>query len=173
MPSRSTVLAAAALAAIACSPTLDWREVRPEGAAMVATFPCKPDRQTRSVVLAGAPVSLQLLACQADDVTWALSHADVGDPARIGPALQALRASRVDNLGGRELDVQPLQRPGMTPNSQAVRLHVVGQRPDGRAIAERAWLFARGTRIFHVAALGGEPSDETLASFFGGLKLNP
>lgn len=173
MPSRWIAPAAALLGIVACSPVLDWREVRPEGAGLSAMFPCKPDRQTRAVVLAGTSVSLQMLACTAGGVTWGLSSADLGDPGRVGPALEALRASRLSNLDGREVEARPLQETGMTPNPQAVRVRIAGRRPDGSAIGEEAWLFARGTRVFHVAALGGDPPADALASFFGGVKLNP
>ncbi len=173
MPPRSVVPAIALLLVGACSPTLDWREVRPDGAGIVAMFPCKPERQERTISLAGASVSLQVLVCSAGGVTWGLGTAEMSDPARVATALAALRASRLGNLDGHELEVRPLEVAGMTPNPQAVRLRIAGRRPDGSAITERAWLFARGTRVFHVAALGGDPPDEALGSFFGGLKLNP
>ncbi len=167
---RSAVLL---LAGGACSPVLDWREVRPAGAGITASFPCKPERQERSVSLGGGSVSLQMLVCSAGGVTWGLGTAEMTDPARVAEALAALRASRLVNLDGRELEAQPLALAGMTPNPQAVRLRIAGRRPDGSEITERAWLFARGTRVFHVAALGGGPSHEALETFFGGLKLNP
>lgn len=173
MPRRHVLSATALLLVGACSPTLDWREVRPAGAGVVVTFPCKPERQERSIALAGASVSMQMLVCSAGGVTWGLGTAEMSDPARVTEALAALRASRIANLDGRESEAQALALAGMTPNPQAVRLRILGQRPDGSKITERAWLFARGTRIFHLAALGGDPSDEALASFFGGLKLNP
>ncbi|WP_295642172.1 hypothetical protein [uncultured Methylibium sp.] len=173
MPLRPIAFFAVLLLAGACSPTLDWREVRPAGAGVSAMFPCKPERQERPISLAGATVSLQMLVCSAGGVTWGLGTAEVSDPARVAAALAALRASRLDNLGGRELEVQALALAGMTPNPQAVRLRIAGRRPDGSEILEQAWLFARGTRVFHVAALGGAPSDEALGAFFGGLKLNP
>ena len=41
----------------------------------------------------------------------------------------------------------------------------------GTPVRERALLFSQGTRVFHAAALGGEPQAEALEVFFGGLKL--
>ena len=46
--------------AAACTPTLDWREVRPEASGLVALFPCKPDRHARRAV-AGVCGRLTLL----------------------------------------------------------------------------------------------------------------
>ena len=40
---------AACVALVACSPALDWREVRPSGTRLLAMFPCKAGAQQRSV----------------------------------------------------------------------------------------------------------------------------
>ena len=64
---RSFQPLAAAVAATsmwACSPSLDWREVRPLDSSVVALFPCKPSGQERRVLMAGQPVRLTLLACE-------------------------------------------------------------------------------------------------------------
>jgi len=168
---RAAAPVAAALGVAAgCAPDLNWREVRPEGATLVALLPCKPDRQTRAIPLAGTEVAMEVLGCSAGGTTWAVATADVGDPARVAPALAGLRAARTRNLEGREGEVRPAELAGATPG--ALRLTVEGRRPDGTPVRERALLFARGTRVFHAAALGGEPPAEALEVFFGGLKLS-
>ena len=160
-----------ALAALAgCTPALNWREVRPEGAELVALLPCKPDRQTRSVTLAGAAVSMQVLGCNAAGTTWGVATADMGDSARVDDALAGLRAARARNLDGREGEARPATVAGLGPDQRALRLVVDGRRPDGTPVREHALLFAHGTRVFHAAALGGEPSAEALEAFFGGMK---
>ena len=80
---RAAAPVAAALGVAAgCAPDLNWREVRPVGTTLVALLPCKPDRQTRAIPLAGAEVSMEVLGCSAGGTTWAVATADVGDPAR-------------------------------------------------------------------------------------------
>jgi hypothetical protein len=76
---------ATALAATlwACAPPLDWREFQAEGSGIVATFPCKPDRHSRSVALAAQTVRMEMLVCSAGDVTFALSFADLADPGQV------------------------------------------------------------------------------------------
>ena len=69
---RCAMLLASGLAA--CTPTYDWRETKAPGAAVVAMFPCRPDRFSRPVQLAGARVQMLLLSCSAGDTTFALSH---------------------------------------------------------------------------------------------------
>lgn len=165
--------ASLAVLAAACAPALDWREVRPEATGLVALFPCKPERRTRPVALAGATVEMVLLACTAEGTTWGLSTADMADPAIVGAALAELRAARARNLDGAETVPRAAQVAGMTPQPQAVRFGVAGRLPDGTPIADQSVLFAQGARVFHAAALGGEPSAEALETFFGGLKLQP
>lgn len=168
---RGVTCACVALAALAgCTPALNWREVRPEGTELVALLPCKPDRQTRSVTLAGAAVSMQVLGCNAGGTTWGVATADMGDAARVEDALAGLRAARARNLDGREGEARPATVAGLGPDQRALRLVVDGRRPDGTPVREHALLFAQGTRVFHAAALGGEPSAEALEAFFDGMK---
>ena len=155
----------------ACAPTLDWREVRPEGSGAVALFPCKPDSQARTVTLAGAPVRLTLLACKAGDITWALAHADLADPARVGAALAELRAAAAANLGAVAPRELPLKLDGATPNPASGRVELSGRLPDGAPVQEQQALFAKGTRVFQATALGERLGAETLEPFFGGLRL--
>ena len=82
----------------ACSPALDWREVRPDGSAARVLFPCQPKSQTRQAALAGARMPMTLLSCEADGQTFALAHAELGDPARVSPALAEMAAALVANL---------------------------------------------------------------------------
>ncbi|MBE0548915.1 MAG: hypothetical protein IH627_14965, partial [Rubrivivax sp.] len=60
---RAGCVCAAAFLLAACSPTLDWRDVRPAGSGVTLLMPCKPVVQERSLPLAGAPVRLSLQAC--------------------------------------------------------------------------------------------------------------
>jgi hypothetical protein len=155
----------------ACAPELNWREVQPEGSGAVAMFPCRPSHEVREVPLAGTKVRLAILACRAGDVMYALSHADAGDPARVGPALEALRAAAVSNLQGAVVSRRHLLVQGMTPHPQAQALEVRGRMPDGRAVHERLALFSKGTRVFQVTMFGPALDAEATETFFGGLRL--
>lgn len=172
-PALCACVAGLSVLAGACAPALDWREVRPEAAGLVMLLPCKPEQRTRQLALAGRQVQMQVLGCTADGTTWGLSTADLVDPALVGPALAELRAARLLNLDGVETAVQAAQVAGMTPQVQAVRSSITGKRPDGTPVADQSLLVARGTRVFHAAALGGQPSVQALETFFEGLKLQP
>lgn len=160
----------AALALTGCSPALDWREVRPRGSGATLLMPCKPDELARSVSLAGTTVRLQLAACSAGGQTWALAHADVGDPAQVTPALAELRAAAAANLDAGDGAALPLQVRGATPNRASERVQFSGKLPDGRAAHEQVAVFARGTRVFQATVLGEQLSAEAADTFFGALQ---
>lgn len=169
----AAAIVAAALATTACAPELNWREVHPEGGGLRVLLPCKPDRQTRPLQLAGATVEVQLLACTAKGTTWSVIAVETGDVARAQPALAELRAARARNLDGRERGSRLVQLAGPAGSTAALRLEVEGHRPDGEAVLEHSLLFTLHSRVFHVAALGGQPSQEALDSLFASVTPVP
>lgn len=168
---KPRIAALAAVCATACSPTLDWREFVPEGSGLSATFPCRPDRQTRAVVLAGAKAPMTVLACTVGGTTYALGFVDLADPARITATLAELRASAVANLQGGGTDVASLHIKGMTDNDQAARLTFVGRLPDGTAVQEYAAFFTRGLSVYQATVFGMKPARQAAETFFRGLKF--
>jgi len=170
--SRPVAVPALALLLWACSPTLDWREVRPEGSGALAMFPCKPTQHARQLALAGQPVVLTLVACSAGDATWALAYTELGDPARVGPAMAALRAATLDNLaaGDARLLALPLAVPGATPHPGSGRVGFSGQRPDGQPMQAQVAVFTKGTRAFQATVIGETLTADGLESFFDGLR---
>ena len=162
---------AASVLLLACSPALDWRDVRPEGSGLTVQFPCKPTTRTRSAMLSGAPVPMTLLSCEAGGVTFALSHADLGDPAQVTDALVELRSALAGNLQAAPLRSVAFDLTGMTPNPQAIRIAFAGRLPDGTAVEERAVLFTRGSVVYQAVVLGVRLEDAAAGTFFESLRL--
>lgn len=151
-------------------------------------LPCKPEHRAREVVLprvSDQALQLHLLACQADDVTWAISYMDTGTPTRRAVALAALRdalwtntmanttASEPDQA--RRQDLRAAEVPGMTPHPDARVWWMRGQRPDGngghRPVELVAWHFSRGLKVFQATASAPtlRPDDPRLEAFEQGL----
>lgn len=176
-PPAATAWAAAvmlvALAAVACAPTLDWREARPEGAGVLMLFPCRPDRHEREVRMHAAPMRLQLHSCPAGGATFSLAVADTTDPAQVTPLLAALRAQAIANLNGAAIE-EPLPAiAGATPNGQSALLRIDGRRPDGRPVVAHAAFFVKGLRLYQATVLGAVEavSAEALETFFASIRL--
>jgi hypothetical protein len=157
----------------ACTPALDWRETRPEGASVVVAMPCKPSVFGRKVSLQESLVDLSLHACSADGVTWALAHADVADPAKVTGALRELRRAAAVNLGAPVPPLAPLSIPGATPNPESGRSAIQGALPDGRSVSEVVVVFALGTRVYQATAVGGRLPAEAVETFESSIRLLP
>ncbi|MDO9461522.1 MAG: hypothetical protein Q7N95_15615 [Alphaproteobacteria bacterium] len=172
MNSLSGRVLAAAVATVltACTPTLDWRELRAADGTLTLLLPCKPASHARKVQLAGQAVTLTLLACRAGEVTWALAHADMVDPARVTPALDELRQAALANLGATTGAALPLAVAGATPNPSSSRVAISGHLPDGSAVQEELAVFARGTRVFQATAVGARLEPQALQTFFTALR---
>jgi hypothetical protein len=167
---RAAVPAALWLLA-ACTPALDWRDVRPAGSGVVIQFPCRPSQQERRVALAGSSVRMVLSVCDAAGQTWALAFADVADPTRVAAALAELRAAAARNLDAAEGPRQALSVPGSTPQDGGLRVRLGGRRPDGRPVQEDIALFARGTMVFQASVVGNGGAGGAVGDFMASIRL--
>ena len=183
--SRLAALLLLACSLPACSPALDWREVRPPDAAdLVAMFPCKPQAHERLLTLpgmSGGPLKVHLLACQADGVNWAVTYFTAASPTQRAQALAALRESLWHNTAS----AAPAQArrqlqgtatvPGMTPHPDATVWWMQGQRPQStsqmQAVQLKAWHFSHGMTVFQASASADalQADDPRLEAFEQGL----
>jgi hypothetical protein len=154
----------------ACTPTLNWREVRPEGAALVALLPCKPETATRPVPLLGEATELHMHSCEAGGLTFALAWAELVDAGRAGEALDqwqvaSMAAIRVAPGASRAQEAQ-------VAGATTVR-GVAAQGSDhlGQALQTQAWYFALGSRVYQAAIYGPKIGAEASTAFFDGLSL--
>lgn len=171
MWSTAAVVFASCGVLAACSPTFDWRELQPEGSGIVATFPCKPDHHTRDVRVGDQPLRMHMLVCNAGGTTFAVSFADVADPAAVAVVLAGLRAAALSNVAGTLRHEREWRLAGATPGAAAGWLEIDGRRPDGAPVRVQAAFFARGLRVYQASLLGPQPAAEATEGFFGGLRL--
>ena len=160
----------------ACSPTFDWRDVRPPESGARLLMPCKPAAQDRRISLAGSTVRLTLLACSAGGLTWGLAHADIAEASLVAAALQALRSAAAANLGvataaGVAGAIEPLAVPGATPSASAGRSRLAGRKPDGAAVQMELVVFARGTRVFQASVLGERLPPDAVDTFLTSIRI--
>ena len=110
-----------ALAAGACSPTFNWREVRVESTTLKAMLPCKPDKGMRRVTMGAAQVELSGIGCDTGGATFAVLHAELGDPARADEVLAQWNRATLANLHGTTTGTRPFTVPGATPKDGTPR----------------------------------------------------
>jgi hypothetical protein len=171
-PTVGILFGLAALTALpACSPTLDWRSVPLPDTQLVAELPCRPSRFEREVTVAGAPLKLFMLSCEAGGVTYGVATAEVGDPGRVDPVLFALRDSAAAAIRSADSTAGALNLDGITPFPGNTSAHLHGRRPDGETIEESVRVFARGTRVYQASAVGTTLPDVALRPFEQGLRF--
>jgi len=170
---RSNIVIAvcAALGLGACSPTFNWREVRPQVTPLVALLPCKPDQAARVVPLGGRDVEMHMLGCDAGGATFAVAHADIKDADKAGVVLAQWKAAVLGHVRATSSVDVPFAPPGATALPQSVRVVAQGSRQNGgKLTAQGAW-FAHGTQVFHALVYAEEVSPEVAETFFAGLKF--
>ena len=162
----------AAMAALACAPTFDWREARAEGG-VALMFPCRPGDEERTTRIGAAAVPMRLHSCSAGGAIFALSAVDAPDAVGVTPMLDAFRAQTETNLAGTATEQGAFAPPSATPNPRSARIAIAGRRPDGRPVVARAAFFVKGLRLYQAAVLNVDVAGgpEAADTFFGSIRL--
>ena len=153
----------------ACSPTFNWRDVRPEGTRLALLMPCKPDKAQRTVPMAGQPTALNLLSCDAGGVTFAVSVADVDDAAKTAAVLVQWQSATLANFKALPTPGTAFKLPGLT--SAGVMVKATGQRANGQVVSSQAAYFAQDSRVFQAMMYADNISPDVADTFFSGLKF--
>lgn len=173
----------------ACSPALNWRETRVEPTELVAMLPCKPDKASRNVQLAGQNLNMTMLGCDADAATFVVAYVDLPDPALASIVQSQWQASMLANMRATDPKMLPVhikglhlqteaavqavtpvqdarqgpeQEPEQVRNPRPVLLQAAGLRADGRPVVAEALWFTGDSRIFHAVLYIDKPRADTL-----------
>lgn len=150
----------------ACQPALNWREVRPAGSGVQALFPCKPETEQRPARPAEGRGAMGLAQCETAGRRFALSWADVPDPAQVAAALKAMPLALAAKLGSPLPPASALQVPGMTPMPEAAQ-----HRLAGAGSVMRVAVFAHGGRVYQALITAEQDDPAAWESFVAGLAL--
>lgn len=162
---------AAMLGLMACSPTFDWREMRPAGLGLAMSMPCRPASHARKLRLAGREVEMIMYACREHEMIFSLSTLDATDPSLVGPMLAHLGQAAATNILGTVESDEPARVPGMTPHPAARHQVISGRLPDGRQVTEHLVLFSHGVRLYQAVLIGDKVQGEVARRFIGGLEV--
>lgn len=164
----------------ACSPALDWRDVRLEPAQVRASLPCKPERMERPAELAGHGVDLHMLGCVADQSTFALACAELPEAAAPATVLTHWRAAVLASMGTAAAGAAgakdvPFVLAGALELPQSVRTQARGSTQDGAPLHLQAVWFAQpqASRVSacHAIVFGPQPQIDAGQQFFESLVL--
>ena len=169
---RPFIFLALFLASLAgCSPTLNWRDVRPDGTRLSLLLPCKPDKAEKMVPLGGRPAALRMLGCDAGGLTFAISAVDVSEAAAVPSILAAWQQLTLSNMKATPgYNTTQLKVPGAT-GAAGVWVKASGQRADGSAVMGHAAYFAQGATVFQAVIYGADIKLDVAETYFSGLKF--
>ena len=178
-PVSLAMLIAALACAAACTPALNWREVRMPPTRLQALLPCKPDEGTRTVTLAGQATEMHMVGCEAQGATYTLAWVAVPEPGRAGAVLGAWQDATLQRVGiasGPDAPAGTAFVPqGALALPQAVQWRAEGRAPEGGpVVVQAAWFVATGgtgVQAFQAAVYSPAPVPEGAAAFFDGLRL--
>jgi hypothetical protein len=171
---RLPLCLAALLMMQACSPSLNWREIRLDPLPVWAHMPCKPDRGTRTIALAGVVLELQMVGCATDGATFALMAAPVPDPGRAGVMLDAWKQGTLQHMKASETRESAFAPPGALGIPQSLRVQARGAGPTGAVVADAVWtarVSDQGVTLVHAVIYRPTANPEVAEAFFGGLRL--
>jgi hypothetical protein len=178
MPSCRSILRSAragllvwggALVLCACSPALNWRDVRLAGSGVQVLFPCKPATELRTVRLNGMALPMSMSVCQAGGATYALAFADLGSADQVSSTRSAWVAAQVGNLGGSAQVMPPIPLKATQAPLQAEHHFLSGQMPDGTPIQQDIVFVVRKTRILQMTVMSPRVDQEAATIFFESL----
>lgn len=161
----------ALLALAACSPSLNWRQVRIDAAGVALLLPCKPDRAERTVPLGGQPTVLSMVGCEAEGATFALSVAQLADAGQAPQVLARWQALTLSHMRAAAPTQGPIKIPGASAEPPPVRVTARGQQADGRPVEGQAVYFARGGQLYQAVIYAPRIAPEAADTFFSSIQF--
>lgn len=155
---------------LACSPALNWREVRTETGDLTVLLPCKPDRASRTVPLGGQPTRLLMMGCEAAGTLFAVALADVGDAARSAEVLAQWQTLTLSHMRAVQSQRQAAAVAGADRQPPAVLLVAQGLHPDGHPVQGQSLFFARGSLVFQASIYAPRILPEAAETFFASIQ---
>jgi hypothetical protein len=76
----------------ACTPAFNWRDVSFDNLPVAALLPCKPDRATRTLPIAGAPRAMVMAGCEAGGAMFTVAVVTVDNADQIARVEKELNA---------------------------------------------------------------------------------
>ncbi|MDO8300790.1 hypothetical protein [Lacisediminimonas sp.] len=145
---------------LACTPPLDWREVRVTETPYVVLMPAKPTAHTRTVKLDATDLAMTMRGAEVEGVTYAVGTVTLPDEARAASAARALQAALVRNMGGAVRQEKQLIVSGLPVTA----IQVDGKNARGEAIRLHARFAARGPFAYQAVVLGAAAKVRTEAA---------
>ena len=155
-PGRQLFSLLAVLIVGACSPELDWREVRPPDGGFVVLFPQKPAQSERRLNTPAGEILMRMYSVRVREHVLGAGFADFSVPITAA-LIDAMRDALVANIAGRVEAEQTSALVGISGREFSAR-GVLGRGAQAKPGMLQARLMVRGQRYFQLVSLGGTGS---------------
>ena len=149
----AVVLFFSVLGLSACQPSLNWRTVQMPGTTLSFELPCKPDKTTKSVTMAGQNLELSVMGCEAGDAVWAVMSAKLSADADRTELLNGWRQATLQNMRANQIEDATWKPGRMTALPGALRFKAKGTTAKGEPVLAHAVWFAHlegdSVRVVH------------------------
>jgi hypothetical protein len=137
----------------ACQPSLNWRNVQIPETTLSFELPCKPDKTTKPVSMAGQTLELSVVGCEAGDAVWAVMSAKLSADADRTELLKGWRQATLQNMRANQIEDATWMPARMTALPGALRLKAIGTTAKGEPVRAHAVWFAHlegdSVRVVH------------------------
>ena len=166
-------LALSIWALCACTPSLNWREVRLEQSTLKILLPCKADHGSREVPVGSQTLMVRMSGCEAQGHLLAVARMPMpaqAKPADIESAMAQWQSATLANMNGVLNSSEPWEVKASVPIA-AKRISASGKTADGRVIQSQWVMFASENQIIQAVVYAPKLQAEVSDTFFAGLTL--
>ena len=154
----------------ACSPPYDWREVPDADVGYIATFPDKPVKATRSMMIAGERVDLTLQSAKVGEGFFAVGVVRLTDEqqSKAADILSALRLAMQNNIAAVDSTPKTVVANGQTWDEVTVS----GRMASGKPALMQARFAHIDHQLVEIVVMGeaDQLSQEVREQWFSGFK---
>jgi hypothetical protein len=123
------------------------------GTTLSFELPCKPDKTTKSVTMAGQNLELSVMGCEAGDAVWAVMSAKLSADADRTELLNGWRQATLQNMRANQIEDATWTPGRMTALPGALRFKAKGTTAKGEPVLAHAVWFAHlegdSVRVVH------------------------
>lgn len=146
---------------------------------LIALLPCKPDRATREVLLAGEPVAVQMAGCEAGGAMFTVAQTVARDAAQASDWQAAWKAAMTAKLHATAPTEVRVELRGAATVPVPLRLSATGIDGAGQPISTQIFWFAQAAKtggggpvtLYQAVVLGQPREAQATGAFFDGLRL--
>ena len=132
-------------------------------------LPCKPEVASRMVDFPGQTLQINMVACEADGILFAISHAQVSDSLQASQIVKDWQKAALSKMRSRAHTQTPLRMhsaKNQDPDTAQVMIHANGKRDNGQPFQAQFLWRVSGVHIYHWAVYADKIQADSIEPMF-------